>query len=87
MNLLINFIINNFWMIILILALLSNDGFFIPGILLLLSLIRFGTIPIWLLAIIIFIGIFTSYLYPRKYYKNFYKKKYLKDIEDLYKDY
>lgn len=81
---LIRFFINNFWIIFLICVFLSNERFFISGILLLVTLVfTKGDLPQWLLIVITLISIFTTYLNPRKFYKLRYERK----VEELEKKY
>ena len=76
----ITFCIQNFWLLLLIILFLSNERYFIAGILLVGIYAIFGDIPRWVFCLILMITIFTSYLHPQRFYKKLYKRKYERDI-------
>lgn len=76
MELLVAFVINNFWMLVLLFTFLICRPYRVGGILILMVLIfTGGSIPYWVLGIIVILTVFTLYLKPYNLYKNRYNKK------------
>lgn len=83
-NQLDTFITANFWLIALIVASLSFKPFRLPGIILMYVLvINKGEIAWYVYAILGCASIFTSYMYPARWYSDKLEKE-TKKLEDAY---
>lgn len=79
----ISFIINNFWLIFLILVFLFNDKYFLCGLTLIAIPCILNYEPTWAIIVVVLVGVFTSFLDPYNIWKKRFDKK-VKKIEEKY---